>query len=220
VNRIELRSAGKTYSLPCRFWRRARHRGFPPVRHAKSFEDACEIVGAPTMAQYERSRDGPWVLAYLQFTWRLSEQALKAVVHIQLLEEDRHQRRRPTEHGGRGDRRTNGPRSNIPAPAFCRCLCRSGATSVLACVRGGTGARRRRRAYGRFCLGRLSTRGHGRSWDWRHSAASDCFTASAMLHRLALHEFAGLFLATRWRSEQVSGMRYPERNQVGRGADA
>ena len=63
--RIEPRSAGKIYSLRCRFRRRASQGGFPSVRHAKSFEDACEIVGAPAMAQYERSLDGPWVLAYL-----------------------------------------------------------------------------------------------------------------------------------------------------------
>ena len=75
----------------------AGQRGFPSVRHAKSFEDACEIVGAPAMTQYERSRDGLWVLAYLQFTWRLPEQLLEAVVHVQLLEEDLHQGRRPPE---------------------------------------------------------------------------------------------------------------------------
>jgi hypothetical protein len=119
-------------------------------------------------------------LAYLQFTWRLPEQPLEAVVHVQLLEEDLHQRRRPPEHGGRGNRRTNGPRSNIPAPAFRAGVGRRSSTAVRAQSRGGTRARRRRRAYGRFCLGRLSTRGHGRSWDWRHSAASDCFTASAI----------------------------------------
>ena len=61
-------------------------RGFPSVRHAESFEDAGEIIGAPAMTQYERSRYGPWVLAYLQFTWRLPEQPLEAVVHVQLLE--------------------------------------------------------------------------------------------------------------------------------------
>ena len=77
---IELRSAGKIYSLRCRFRRRAGQGGFPSVRHAKSFEDACEIVGAPAMAQYERSRDGPWVLMYLQFTSRLPEQSLEAIV--------------------------------------------------------------------------------------------------------------------------------------------
>jgi len=38
------------------------------------------------MTQYERSRDGPWVLAYLQFTWRLPEQSLEAIIHVQLLE--------------------------------------------------------------------------------------------------------------------------------------
>ena len=74
------------------------------VRHAESFEDACEIVGAPAMTQYERSRDGPWVLANAQFTWRLPEQSLEAVVHVQLLEEDLHQRPRPPKHGGRGNR--------------------------------------------------------------------------------------------------------------------
>ena len=45
------------------------------------------------MTQYERSRDGPWVLAYLQFTLRLPEQSLEAIIHVQLLEEDLHQRR-------------------------------------------------------------------------------------------------------------------------------
>ena len=43
-------------------------RGFPSVRHAESFEDAGEIVGAPAVTQYERSRDGLWVLAHLQFS--------------------------------------------------------------------------------------------------------------------------------------------------------
>ena len=33
------------------------------VGQAESFEDAGEIVGAPAMTQYERSRDGLWVLA-------------------------------------------------------------------------------------------------------------------------------------------------------------
>ena len=136
--RIEPRSAGKIYSLRCRFRRRASQGGFPSVRHAKSFEDACEIVGAPAMAQYERSRDGPRVLAYRQFTWRLSEQSLEAIIHVQLLEEDLHQRRRPPKQGGRGNRRTNRPRSNVPAPAFRRCLCRSGATSVLTRARSAT----------------------------------------------------------------------------------
>ena len=42
------------------------------------------------MAQYERSRDGPWVLAYLQVATRLPKQSLEAVVHVQLLEEDLH----------------------------------------------------------------------------------------------------------------------------------
>ncbi len=42
------------------------------------------------MTQYERSRDGLWVLPYLQFLWRLPEQSLEAVVHVQLLEEDLH----------------------------------------------------------------------------------------------------------------------------------
>ena len=42
------------------------------------------------MTQYERSRYGAWVLAYLQFTWRFPEQSLEAVVHVQLLEEDLH----------------------------------------------------------------------------------------------------------------------------------
>ena len=74
------------------------------VRHAESFEDACEIVGAPAMTQYERSRDRPWVMAYLQLTWRLPEQSLEAVVHVQLLEEERHQRPRPPKPGGRGNR--------------------------------------------------------------------------------------------------------------------
>src|SRR4029079_13619196 len=105
-------------------------RGFPSCRQSNSFKDACEIVGAPAMTQYERSRDGPWVLAYLQVTCRLPEQSLQAVIHVQLLEEDFHQRRRPPEHSGRGNCRTNRPRPNIPAPAFRRCICRSGATSV------------------------------------------------------------------------------------------
>ena len=37
--------------------------GFPSVRHAESFEDAGKIVGTPAVTQYERSRDGLWVLA-------------------------------------------------------------------------------------------------------------------------------------------------------------
>ena len=139
-------------------------RGFPSVRHAKSFEDAGEIVGAPAVTQYERSRDGLWVLAYLQFSRRLPEQLFEAVVHVQLLEEDLHQGRRPPERGGRGNRRANGPRSNIPAPAFRGGVYRSRAASVHAGAMGGTRARRCRRAYGRFCLGQISTRGHGRSW--------------------------------------------------------
>ena len=97
--------------------------GFPSgtsVRHAESFEDAGEIVGAPAVTQYERNRDGLWVLAHLQFAWRLPEQLLEAVIHVQLLEENLHQGRRPPERSGGGNRRTNGPRSNIPAPAFRR----------------------------------------------------------------------------------------------------
>src|SRR5687768_16110335 len=76
ASRVEPRSAGKIYSLPCRFRRRTNmgQSGFPSVRHAKSFEDAGEIVGAPAVTQYERSRDGLWVLAYLQFSRRLPEQ--------------------------------------------------------------------------------------------------------------------------------------------------
>lgn len=42
------------------------------------------------MTQDERSRDSLWVLPYLQFIWRLPEQPLEAVVHVQLLEEDLH----------------------------------------------------------------------------------------------------------------------------------
>ena len=127
--------------------------GFPSVRHAESFEDAGKIVGTPAVTQYERSRDGLRVLAYPQFSRRLPEQLFEAVVHVQLLEENLHQGRRPPERGGRGNRRPNGPRSNIPAPAFRGGVCRSRATSVMARARGGTRARRRRRTYGRFCLG-------------------------------------------------------------------
>ena len=113
-------------------------RGFPSVRHAKSFEDACEIVGAPAMTQYERSRDGSWVLTYPQVTSRLAKQSLEPVVHVELLEEDLHQRRRPPDQSRRGDRRTNGPRPNVPTPAFRRCFCRRRATSVLARARSAT----------------------------------------------------------------------------------
>ena len=63
------------------------------VGQAESFEDAGEIVGEPAVTQYERSRDGLWVLAYLQFSRRLPEQLFEAVVHVQLLEEDLHQGR-------------------------------------------------------------------------------------------------------------------------------
>jgi hypothetical protein len=45
----------------------------PSGRHAESCKDAGEIVGAPTVTQYERQRDGLWVLPYLQFTWRVPE---------------------------------------------------------------------------------------------------------------------------------------------------
>ena len=93
ASRIEPRSVGKTYSLPCRSWRRAGQRGFPSVCHAKSLKDAREIVGAPAMTQYECSRDGPWVLTYPQVASRLPKQSLEAIVHVQLLEEDLHQRR-------------------------------------------------------------------------------------------------------------------------------
>ena len=168
------------------------------------------------MTQYECRRDGPWVLTYPQGISRLPKQSLEAVVHIQLLEEDLHQRRRPPKHGGCGNRRTNRPRSNISAPAFRRCVCRIRATPVLARARSAPGSRRRWSSGGRFCLGRLSARGHGRSWDWRHSAESHCFTASAIRQRLALHEFAGLSRATPWRKEQVWSIRYPECDRGGK----
>jgi hypothetical protein len=35
------------------------------VPHAESCKDAGEIVGAPTVTQYERDRDGLWVMADL-----------------------------------------------------------------------------------------------------------------------------------------------------------
>jgi hypothetical protein len=65
--------SGKNLLASVSFLATGSQRGLPSVRHAKSLEDACEIVGAPAMTQYERSRDGPWVLTYLQFTWRLPE---------------------------------------------------------------------------------------------------------------------------------------------------
>ena len=47
------------------------------VRHAESFEDAGEIVGAPAVTQYERNRDGLWVLAHLQFSLAPSRATLR-----------------------------------------------------------------------------------------------------------------------------------------------
>ena len=116
-------------------------RGFPPrtsVRQAESFEDAGEIVGAPAVTQYERNRHRLRILAHLQSAWRLPEQLLKAVIHVQLFDENLHQGRRPPERSGGGNRRTNGPRSNIATPAFRGCVCRRRATPVRASARGGT----------------------------------------------------------------------------------
>ncbi len=134
--------------------------------------------------------------------WRLPEQLFEAVVHVQLLEENLHQGRRPPERSGRGNRRSNGSEVEHPGASvsWWRLSEQGYVGSCLA--RGGTRARRRRRAYGRFCLGRLSTRGHGRSWDWRQSGASDCFTASAIvqcLYPLEIASFPVWRLALRYR---------------------
>ena len=61
-------------------------RGFPSVRHAESFKDAGEIVGAPAVTQDERNRDRLRVVATPQLVWRLTEQLLDGFVHVQLLE--------------------------------------------------------------------------------------------------------------------------------------
>jgi HD-like signal output (HDOD) protein len=64
-------------------------------RHAESFEDAGEIVGAPAVTQYERNRHRLRILADLQSAWRLPEQLLEAVIHVQLLEQNLRQGWRP-----------------------------------------------------------------------------------------------------------------------------
>jgi hypothetical protein len=143
------------------------------------------------MTQYERSRDGPCVLAYVQFTWRRSEQPFEAVVHVQLLEEDLHQGRRPPNHSGRGNRRTNGPRSNVPAPAFRRCLPGPVAASLRVWPRFGLGAYRRRSprrlAFRRFSVGRHREL----RWNGGSGPSMVCFTANAILRTQISCELAG-----------------------------
>ena len=118
--------------------------------------------------------------------------------------------------GGRGNRRTNGPRSNIPAPAFRRCVCRSRATSVR-------GPREERD---------LSAPTLERGWAILSRATFDArawallglatrpphLTASRPVPSFGRRYHANLraFRAQhRQREAQLSGMRYPERNQRG-----
>jgi hypothetical protein len=67
--------------------------GSRSIRHAESFKDEGEVVGAPAVTQDERHRDRLWVLAHPQAVWRRAEQLLEAVIDVQLLEQNFHQGR-------------------------------------------------------------------------------------------------------------------------------
>ena len=132
--------------------------------------------------------------------WRLPEQLFEAVVHVQLLDENLHQGRRPPERSGRGNRRTNGPRSNIPAPAFRGCVCRSRATSVHARREGrDQSAPTSESVWAILSRATFDARAWALLGIGDSPAASDCFTASAILRTHIPARICGPFCEHRGR---------------------
>lgn len=183
---------------------------------AESFEDAGEIVGTPAVTQYEGNSDRLWVLAFLQSARARAEQLLEAFIHIQLLQQNLNQCRRPPERLGGGDCRTDDPRSEITAP---------GLTLVPARLRPDLGFESERRlasdpAYvGTRTGARLADDRRGGMWRTLYGLAEagayTCFTANAILQRFDLCEIAGVLAWPCAPGAQDSGMRFPERNRPG-----
>ena len=182
----------------------------PDPLQPKAFDDACEIVGAPTVTQNQCNSDGLRISARRESVQMFAEEVLDAFIDVELLDQELHQAGGPAKPRRSANRRTGGFRPGVAAPTLVRGLRRAGRSCR---------ARFRTRVSGRDTASiAVAGRWHGDLWrsGWREPPVhSQC-------HRPNGGE--GWICATSVRapgsSRRDRGIRYPERNRSTRRPDA
>jgi len=129
--------------------------------HPEAFDDACEIIGAPTVTQDQGDRDGLRISACREIAWVLAEEVIDAFVDVQLLDQEFQQARRPAKRLRSLNCRTDGFGPDVAAPTLVRGLRRASRSD---------GARFRPRPSGRDTTSiAVAGRWHGDPWrsGWR-----------------------------------------------------